>query len=137
LPSTPGIRREPLDDDQENVYNRKVIMSTAAAAQFEFSGFPATQVQQEENPITRYLRLTEDHGGLIPQAMIAPALGLSVQRISQLINDDRFEVYQIGATKYVTGHSFERFLREERKTGRPLKRPSVGTLVKAALARKD
>ncbi len=113
-------------------------MSSAAAAQAEFAGFPEAQARpDEENIFLVYLRLSRENGGLITQAMLAPALNLSTQRISQLVAAGHFDVHRIGGTQYVTGDSFERFLQKERKTGRPVKSPSVGTLVKAALGIKD
>jgi hypothetical protein len=108
----------------------------SAAAQFEFLGFPETE-PREENIFERYLRLSDEHGGLIPQTMLAPALSLSTQRISQLIAAGHFDVHCIRGTNYVTGDSFTAFLEQERKVGRPLKRPAVSTLVKVALGRKS
>jgi hypothetical protein len=111
-------------------------MGSAAAAQFEFSGFPQAQAREhQESLVERYLRLSDEHGGLIPQGMLAPALNLSGGRISQLMAAGHFHVEQLGATKYVTGDSFQAFLDLERKNGRPVKAPSVGSLVKAALGK--
>jgi hypothetical protein len=108
----------------------------SAAAQFEFSGFPKTQAgESTENEFLRYVRLSEEHHGLIPQSMLPAALGLSTQRISQLIASNRFDVHRIGGKAYVTGDSFQTFLEIERTTGTRYGNPAVGTLVKAAFGK--
>jgi hypothetical protein len=108
-------------------------MASATAGQIEFTGFPAPTVAAEESPWALYRRLSVELGGLIPQTMLPFALGVSTTRVSQLINDGRFEVVKIGGTKYVGGESFEAFLVQERKAGRPVKQPSKMALAKAAL----
>jgi hypothetical protein len=109
-------------------------MSSVAIGQIEFTGFPAPTVAAEESPWARYRRLSAELGGLIPQTMLPLALGVSTARVTQLMNDGRFEVVKIGGTNYVGGEAFERFLSQERKAGRPVKNPSKLALANAVVA---
>jgi hypothetical protein len=103
----------------------------SATAQFDFPGFPVSQAHEEkENALMRYLRLTQECGGLIPQAMLPAALCVCKQRVSQLVAAGHFDVHQIGGRAYITGDSFEAFLLSERKVGRPVKSPTIGALAK-------
>jgi hypothetical protein len=92
-------------------------------SQAEFHGFPASQVEpSRESDIERFLRLSDEKGGLIPQNILPDALGLSTQRVSQLVTRQRFEVHQVGGHNFVTGDSFAEFLqRPVSKGGRPRK----------------
>lgn len=103
------------------------------ATQSEFHGFPISSSSSEEkSDFALYLELNAKDGGLIPQAMLPAALGLSKQRISQFVAEKRFVVHRIGGTNYVTGRSFEAFLVEERRSGRPVREPSMSDLATAA-----
>jgi hypothetical protein len=127
------LGRFALDADRERVHNSQV-MSSALAGQIEFDGFPQTEEAGEENLFQRYLRLSRENGGLIPQTMLAHALNVSNQRVCQLMAEDRFDVHKIGAQKYVTCDSFEAFLQQERKVGRPLKKPTLKSCAQAVYA---
>jgi len=102
-----------------------------SSAQATFAGFPVAEEPAEKTPWELYRELCQKDGGLIPQTLLSSALGLSKQRISQFVAEKRFVVHQIAGSNYVTGASFERFLREERKNGRPFKPPTLGVMVKA------
>lgn len=103
----------------------------AHALQAEFAGFPASALvgEEGENPVSLYLRLSYKHGGLIPQAMLSTALGLSHQRVSQLVNAGRFATHKIGTMTFITGESFEAFLVQERKAGFCPKSPTFAQMV--------
>jgi hypothetical protein len=110
------------------------VIGSAAAAQFEFADFPAPQATADESPWACYRRLSLEFGGLIPQTMLPLALGVSTARVCQLMNDGHFQVVKIGGTNYVGGEAFERFLMQERKAGRPVKKPSKLALVKGVVS---
>lgn len=104
----------------------------AHALQAEFAGFPASMLGQEgENALSLYMRLSYKHGGLVPQAMLPAALGLSKQRISQLVQGNRFATHKIGSITFVTGESLEAFIVQERKAGTTLKAPTFPQMVHA------
>ena len=106
-----------------------------ASSQTEFAGFPASSA----GPVAvaglrEFLALSAEHGGLVPQAALASTLNLSTQRISQLVAAGRFVVHRVFGQNYVTADSLEAFILLERKTGRPIKVPSVGRMVEGVRA---
>lgn len=102
---------------------------SAQAIQPEFAGFPvSTQGEAIEGPVGLYFRLSAECGGLVPTAMLPAALGVSQQRVSQLVRGNRFEVHKIGTLTFVTGNSLEVFLKEERASG-SYRAPKFSTLL--------
>jgi predicted 3-demethylubiquinone-9 3-methyltransferase (glyoxalase superfamily) len=90
--------------------------------QAEFQGFPATQRETaSESSMQRFLRLSEEHGALVPQAWLQDELGVSKQRIHQFLSEGRFHVYEVGSTCFVLLSEVEAFKAQPRKTGRPKK----------------
>jgi hypothetical protein len=88
----------------------------------EFQGFPATQRETaSESTIQRFLRLSNERGPLVPQSWLHEALGLSKQRISQFLQQGRFNVLDVGNTKFVAVADLEAFKVQPRITGRPKK----------------
>ena len=69
-------------------------------------------------------RLADEKGVIVPQHMAAGLLGLSKQRIGQLIDDGRLEGILIHGTRFVTENSIREFAGTERKAGRP---PKIAT----------
>ena len=106
-----------------------------AAIQSEFAGdFPtSTALQAEENPLSLYMRLSEEKGGLIPQAMMADILDVSSARVAQLIGAHRFEVHRIGKMNFITGDSLKAYNDAEKLAGRGHKAPTLRTCIHSAL----
>lgn len=105
------------------------------ASQTEFAGFPASsEVPPPVAGLREFLALSVEHGGLVPQAALAVTLGLSTQRISQLVAAGRFSVHRVFGQNYVTADSLEAFILQERKSGRPVKVPSVGQMAEGVRA---
>lgn len=80
-----------------------------------------------------YFEHSEKQGGLIPQNILPDILGLSQQRVSQLVKAGRFTTYSLFGQKFVTGESFAAFVEMERSTGTRYKAPSFLKLAKAHL----
>jgi hypothetical protein len=80
-----------------------------------------------------YLEQSEVQGGLIPQAIVPDVLGLSRQRMYDLIEDGRLKVLQLFGLRFITGPSFEAFVLSERKSGRPVKNPGNLSLLKTSM----
>jgi hypothetical protein len=66
-------------------------------------------------------RIVEEKGAVLPQHLVADLLGISKQRVGQIIDDGRFEAVMIHGTRYVTESSVVAFAKEERRVGRPVK----------------
>lgn len=67
--------------------------------------------------------IVAEKGMIIPQHLAAELLGVSKQRVNELVDAGRFEVVMVGGVRYVTEDSVVRFAKEERKAGRPFKVP--------------
>lgn len=72
-------------------------------------------------------RVTEEKGMLVPQTFVAKLLGISTQRVHQLVAEGRFETYEMNGIPLITENSIVAFAKLERKSGRPLKviRPTL------------
>jgi hypothetical protein len=66
-------------------------------------------------------RVTNEKGPVMPQALAADILGVSTQRVGQILDDGRLQGVQVGRCRFVIVSSFKEFAKEERKTGRPPK----------------
>jgi hypothetical protein len=101
--------------------------------------FPLPAPSAQEVPATPFerfrlfLNASEAQGGLIPRNVLPDVLGLSAARVTQLIAAGRFTTFTLFGQTFVTAQSFEAFLREERKTGRPVKQISTMKILGACL----
>jgi hypothetical protein len=97
--------------------------------QAEVFEFPfLAQVPRRPGRIARFLELkrrldavTEEKGPIFAAALVAKVLGISNQRIHQLIEAGHIEAVNIDSHTYVSQRSVESWLAEERKGGRPPK----------------
>jgi hypothetical protein len=62
----------------------------------------------------------EKHGPLLPQGMMAAALDLSTQRVSQLIAEDKLATIEVAGKNFIPVASLELYLTEEKRAGRPV-----------------
>ena len=72
-------------------------------------------------------------GGLLPQHLLPEILGLSKQRVTQLIQDDRFECVMLFGYRFITGDSLGKFVELERKSGHKLNPASGLKLAKISM----
>jgi hypothetical protein len=83
--------------------------------------FPVLEQKTRKRSFFReYVERTLVDGPLATPAMCAAAIGLSRQRIYELVSEGRIESLRIHGKMFITASSFEKFLCEERKTGRHL-----------------
>jgi len=84
-----------------------------------------------------FQRMVDEFGPPVQPALAAALLGVSSQRVHQLIDDGRLEVVisPLGH-RVIKGKSFVEFCKLERKNGRPtlVDSASTSTLVKAGLS---
>jgi hypothetical protein len=87
----------------------------------EFAGFPVSH-ESEESPVKRLVRITEEKGALVPQNLLADALGISKARVSHLLAAGRFEVVDFAGAKFVPAANLEAFMAMPKdRGGRPRK----------------
>ena len=72
------------------------------------------------------------HGAVFPQNYAAALLGVSPQRIHQLVNEGRLVTVQIGARPFVTEQAIIDFAKSERANGVHLVVPSSRQIFRAA-----
>lgn len=73
-------------------------------------------------------KVTDEKGMLLPVVFAAKLLGISQQRVHNIIADGRLEAINLDGHKFIPEESFVAFCKLERKNGRPvkLKAPSFG-----------
>jgi hypothetical protein len=88
-----------------------------ALNQVEF-GFPTIEEKiRERSFVLEFIDAVREHGPLIPREMIAEGIGVSRQRVHQLLQSRRMVELVIGGRHFVTAVSLDLFLTEERKIG--------------------
>lgn len=94
-----------------------------AVAQPELFGglFADEECARRRTVRARLLELTEQHGPLIPQHIIALYLDVSRSRVHQWIEENRFPVFEVGGKNFIPMVALELFRDEERKNGRPVR----------------
>jgi len=73
--------------------------------------------------------VTEAHGMLVPVSLAAELLGISRQRIHELMEAGRLQRVEFRGRAYMTEDQLHEYARAERKAGRP---PKVRTLFQVA-----
>ena len=81
----------------------------------------------------KFLKAFEENGGLLTQAMVAQALGVSRARVNQYVERGRLATVSVNGRRYVSVASLELFLTEERKNGVRINGPSRAGITRAAL----
>jgi hypothetical protein len=100
----------------------KVLFMDATAQAELFREFPVTAEKTPRSFLAQYIEATIQHRALVPLPFVADALGLSKQRVHQLISGGQLASIEIGDRKFVPASALELFLTEERKTGVHLSR---------------
>lgn len=78
--------------------------------------------------------LTNEKGVLIPPTLAKHILGVSLQRIGQLMDLGTLERVYIEGRPFITEESFVTYAKSERKAGRPPKVRTVAQVARASLA---
>jgi hypothetical protein len=78
-------------------------------------------------------RITNEEGGLVPLTMAATVLGMSKQRVHDLVKEGTLRAIEFGGKKWLSGKELESFVQLERKAGRPWKEPSKKEMWRASM----
>ena len=70
-------------------------------------------------------RVTEERGMIVPPHVAAKLLGVSRQRVNELLNDGRMETVEVGGARFILEDSLVEFCKLERKEGRPPNLPKT------------
>ncbi len=86
--------------------------------------FPTIEQKiQKRSFVLEFIEAVLEHGPLVPREMIAEGIGVSRQRVHQLLQSGRMVQMVIGGRHFVTATSLDLFLTEERNCGSRLKIP--------------
>ncbi len=88
-----------------------------------FSDFPVIEARSgKRSPVRELLDATEKHGTLLPQSVVVSALGLSKQRVNQLVAAGRLAAVEAAGKTWVPAVALELYMVEgPHKGGRPAK----------------
>jgi hypothetical protein len=79
-----------------------------------------SKVRQVWDMLSDMCELQREAGPVLPIGIVADALGLTNQRVRDIIRDGRLRTVFMDGRHYVTEASLKDFARVERKSGRPL-----------------
>jgi len=77
--------------------------------------------------------VVEKHGLLVPPQLAADLLGVSRQRVHQLMEQGRMKRVEVLGQVFITEDDLHAFARSERKNGRPPKVQTYGDVAKLAV----
>jgi hypothetical protein len=102
-------------------------------------GLPV-QTKREESRFTKLWKyfqevrdVVKEKGALLPPVYAADLLGISRQRVHQLVNDGRLESVELRGVRYVTEASLLAWAKSEHSSGDRLTVPGVRDFVKITL----
>jgi hypothetical protein len=86
--------------------------------------------------VREFVRLTKLHGGLVPQSAVATILGVSRQRVHQLVQEGTFTHWTFYGMKWLSEKEVVSFAKLNRQQGENQYRPSTKQVWKASLERR-
>lgn len=94
---------------------------------------PQRKVKKGILDVFRNLRaITSREGGLLPYATAASVLGVSKQRVHDLVKEGTLHPIDLLGKKWLSANELESFVKIERQAGRPWKAPSIKDQWRAA-----
>lgn len=106
----------------------------ATVDQFEMFPLVAARVPAKKGILRQLHEATQREGVLATQAQVAAALGVSRQRINDLVKERRLATVAVGEYSYIPLASVEAYLAVEVKAGRPPKDPSLLSIARATFS---
>ena len=96
---------------------------------------PQRKVKKGILDVFRNLRaITSREGGLLPFASAASVLGVSKQRVHDLVKEGTLHPIDLLGKRWLSANELESFVKLERQAGRPWKEPSIKDQWVAAFA---
>lgn len=75
--------------------------------------------------IVGFREMSTREGGLMPFATAAKFLGVSKQRVNELVAEGTLKPVEFAGKKWLTANQIEEFIKLNREAGRPWHKPSV------------
>ena len=96
---------------------------------------PQRKVKKGILDVFRNLRaITSREGGLLPFASAATVLGVSKQRVHDLVKEGTLHPIDLLGKRWLSANELESFVKVQRQAGRPWKAPSIKEQWVAAFA---
>ena len=83
--------------------------------------------------LNEYRKTLKQEGGLLPFTMAADLIGVSKQRVHELIKEGTFVPVEACGKKWLSANQVEAFIKLHRAAGRPWHKPSTKELWKMSL----
>lgn len=80
--------------------------------------------------IRGFRELNSRDGGLLPFSVAAKLMGISKQRVNQLVAEGTLKPVEFAGKKWLSGNQIEEFIKLKREPGRPWNKPSAKELWK-------
>lgn len=84
-----------------------------------------TEHQRLRDHLADIKNIIQIRGMIMPARFAASLLGVSRQRVQELVEDKTLEAVEFDGRRYITESSVVAFAQSERKAGRPLKTPQT------------
>ena len=113
--------------------------ATATASEFPFvEGLPQVVVKEAKRGAAAFRQVVEEyqaaqakHGLLVPVSTVAEAVGISPQRVTQLLDEGRLQAVTVTGRRWVVAASVTAFLAQgPRPAGRPKKLSKLANSVR-------
>lgn len=113
FPSSPsGNERQPILTICKGLVT--IGLMEANVDQLDLFPWLASGAKTERSAMRQYLELTAEHGPLVTAALAAETLGVSRQRVHQLVNEDRIATVRVAGHRMIPAASLNLFMSEER-----------------------
>ena len=131
-----GAIRFLLTIDKRHIVNHcnSVTASLSTAARSLKGKGKASRIQEIVEDTKEFMRISKQRGGLIPLSTVATILGVSRQRVYQLVSEGVFGHWTFHGMKWVSQAEVVEFAKLDRRGGENQHGPSVKELWKASRA---
>jgi hypothetical protein len=128
-------RKITLDLHKRINYPLDMMTQADNASAATTADLPQRKVKKGILDVFRNLRaITSREGGLLPFASAATVLGVSKQRVHDLVKEGTLHPIDLLGKRWLSANELESFVKLQRQAGRPWKEPSIKEQWVAAFA---
>lgn len=113
--------------DYRQPMRHPTLVNVAEVSEFPFVGELPKREKSKVGKLWDRLqeasRVVEERGMFVPQSIVAKLLGVSRQRVHQIVQDGRLETVDVCGERFILEDSLVEFCKLERKAGRPFNTP--------------
>ncbi len=101
------------------------MKATTPAATGVPRGKPSTGIRRVIEDTREFFRIAKLNGGLVPMSAVATVLGVSRQRVHQLVNEATFSHWTFYGMKWLSQYEVVSFAKLSRRAGENQYKPST------------